>query len=166
MNFLSFILCAILHSKTSLAYESFDVMAYAMSHRFDAPVIKLEDVVGDERVIFLDARELEEFEISHIPNAIHVGYDDFEIHKVLLIIPADTKVIVYCSVGYRSGKIAQILQKNSVDAYNLYGGIFYWSNSKRPLEDKNANSTIQVHGYDKIWSQWITYGDVYLPKKK
>ena len=165
MTFLSFIFSTILHSKNAIAYESFDIMAYAMSRRFDSPIVKLEDIQEVEKIVFLDAREKDEFDISHIPKAFHVGYEDFDLTKTLQIIPKDSiTVVVYCSVGYRSGKIAQVLNENGVEAYNLYGGIFHWSNSKYPLEDsKSHHSTLRIHGYNTIWSQWITHGEIYLP---
>ena len=49
-------------------------------------------------VIFLDAREKNEFNVSRIAGAIWVGYDTFRMSRVKDL-PKDSKVVVYCSVG-------------------------------------------------------------------
>ena len=85
----------------------------------DALKPKLEDVV------LLDTRAKEEFEVSHIKGARFVDYDDFEVEKVKDI-PIDQEIIVYCSVGYRSERVGEKLQKAGYsNVKNLYGGIFW-----------------------------------------
>ena len=51
--------------------------------------------------IILDAREIEEFRVSHIPGAVHIGYDRFDLESVDDI-DKDQNIVVYCSIGYRS----------------------------------------------------------------
>lgn len=106
-------------------------------------------------VILLDARETKEFNISHIKGAIKVGYDNFSIASVKGL-DKSKPVYVYCSIGYRSEKIGEKLQKDGFKkVYNVYGGIFNWANSGYKLEDKNGSTTTKVHGYNKDWSKWI-----------
>ena len=132
--------------------EGFNKMATNMA-KHKAPVIHLEKIKNLDDYLILDAREKSEYDVSHIPGAVWVGYDDFEMSRV----PDSNKpVLVYCSVGYRSGKIAEkIEEKKSLKAYNLYGGLFHYANSKKPMVDIKGNSTKQVHGYNKKWSQWL-----------
>ena len=66
--------------------------------------------MDSENVLYLDARDKVEFDVSHIENAIRVGYDDFDMTRVKGL-NKDHKIIVYCSVGYRSEKISQKLIK-------------------------------------------------------
>ena len=54
---------------------------------------------------FIDSREKREYEVSHIKNAIWVGYDDFDTTR-LKEVAKDQQIIVYCAVGARSEKIA------------------------------------------------------------
>ena len=61
-----------------------------------------------DTVLLLDAREQEEFNVSHLSNAKFVGYKTFSIDS-LKGIEKHTAIIVYCSVGYRSEKIAKKL---------------------------------------------------------
>ena len=112
----------------------------------------------DEDVIFLDARELEEFEVSHIKDAIHVGYDNFDIKK-LKNISRERKIVVYCTVGYRSEKIGEELKKAGYsDVYNLYGGLFSWFDGGNMVYDMNGEVTQEVHTYDESWSKWLNTG--------
>ncbi len=83
------------------------------------------DVNFSEDIILLDTREKEEFDVSHLKNAEWVGYNTFR-RNALEGIPKNKKIVVYCSVGYRSEKIAERLIKMGYqNVSNLYGGIFF-----------------------------------------
>lgn len=105
--------------------------------------------------IILDTREKEEYEVSHLAGAIWVGYDDFEINR-LKDIPTEAKVLTYCSVGYRSERIGEKLQKAGYrHVFNLYGSIFSWINAGYPLVNSDNKPTNQVHGYNQRWGKWV-----------
>ncbi|MBP7184233.1 MAG: rhodanese-like domain-containing protein [Saprospiraceae bacterium] len=107
--------------------------------------------------VFLDARESNEFAISHIENALNIGFDHFSLQNVKKI-PKNAHIIVYCSVGYRSEKIAEQLIKNGFsNVENLVGGIFEWSNQGLPLYDAKGK-TNSVHTYNSVWSIWLKKG--------
>ena len=111
-----------------------------------------------EPIYILDAREIEEYNVSHIPNAKYIGYDQIE-ESVLETIPKDAKVVLYCSIGYRSEKIGEkIKKKGFTNVHNLYGSIFEWVNQGYPVVDKNGESTKKVHTYNRRWSQWVEEG--------
>ena len=120
------------------------------------PVIGVEDLnnIQDEVIIF-DARERVEYETSHIPKAKYLGYKDFSPER-LNGIPKEKKIILYCSIGYRSEKIGEKLQKLGYkNVYNLYGSIFEWANKGYPLLDDKGNKVKTVHTYNYSWSKWI-----------
>ncbi len=103
---------------------------------------------------FLDARPEEEYNVSHIENAIRVGYDNFDINKIAYL-KRDTPIVVYCSVGYRSEKVAEQLQTNGFkNVYNLYGGLFEWVNQDQPIY-KGEKETDSIHAYNKVWGSWV-----------
>lgn len=107
----------------------------------------------------LDARERNEFDVSHIENADWVGYDDFDISRVDGLPKRDT-IVVYCSVGYRSEKVAEKIKAAGYShVYNLYGGIFEWKNEGQKVVDNNGRPTEKVHAYDKTWGVWLKEGD-------
>lgn len=112
----------------------------------------------------LDAREIEEFEVSHLRNAIYVGYNNFSINKVMKKIAANKPIVVYCSIGYRSEKIGEQLQKKGYKVYNLYGGIFQWTNQGYEVVNSATKPTKKVHGYDKNWGKWLTRSEVVYGK--
>jgi rhodanese-related sulfurtransferase len=106
----------------------------------------------------LDAREKPEYEVSHMTNAIWVGYDKFDRNK-LNGVDKDAPIVVYCSVGYRSEKIAnQLTYLGYTNVKNLYGGIFEWVNQKQPIYDE-FGETDRVHAYNKAWGIWLKNGD-------
>lgn len=109
-------------------------------------------------VIFLDAREKEEYDVSHLKDAIPVGYDHFDIRSVKNI-PKDARIVVYCSVGYRSEKVAEKLSNAGyLHVANLYGGIFEWVNEDHPVYDLSGKATENVHPYDVTWGLWLKKG--------
>ena len=75
------------------------------------PYISVEELrmfQMNDAVTILDAREPEEFAVSHIKSAINVGYNDFTSEeKQLQNLNKNIPVVVYCSVGIRSEKIGE-----------------------------------------------------------
>lgn len=121
------------------------------------PEISVAEINPDEKVIYLDARELNEYEVSHIRNAIWVGYDKLQ-KEALKEVPKDSKIIVYCSVGYRSEKVSEKLIKMGYkDVSNLYGGLFEWANQEKTMVN-DSSFTNRIHAYDEEWGKWVTKG--------
>ena len=123
---------------------------------YSVPVMDVDQLKNEkEKVVILDAREKVEYDVSHIEGAQWIGFDHFD-STALQQIPKDSKIVVYCSVGYRSEKIGERLQKMGyTDVNNLYGSIFEWVNRGNNVVDKNGLITRKVHTYNKNWSQWV-----------
>jgi rhodanese-related sulfurtransferase len=128
---------------------------------FTIPTIDVEQLDKQRtRYTILDAREKEEFNVSHIPGARYIGYDHFKLME-LENLDKSKPVVVYCSIGYRSEKVSEILkQAGFKKVYNLYGSIFAWANAGLPLEDISGKTTNRIHGYNKDWSRWIKRKDL------
>mgnify|MGYP001073821322 CR=1 FL=1 len=137
--------------------KSFDQMLEKLlSHSVNE--VKANEVMVKSNVIFLDAREKQEFEVSHIPNAQWIGYDTFEPQKVASL-PKNKSIVVYCSVGYRSEKIAEkLLKMGFPKVANLYGGIFNWKHAGGVVVDKKGQATEKIHTYNKEWGKWLFKG--------
>lgn len=131
----------------------------ASTIRFTVPLVSCEELFSwtceEKELILLDAREPAEFLISHIPGASHVGYTEFKIES-LNNTAKNARIVVYCSIGYRSEKIGEQLQKAGFrNVYNLYGSIFEWGNLGYPLVDENEKTTHSIHTYNSRWSKWV-----------
>lgn len=108
-----------------------------------------------ENYLLLDARELTEYETSHIPGSMHFGFEN-PILESLEKIDKDQPIVMYCSIGYRSEKMAELLQEQGfTNVKNLYGSIFEWGNKSYPLEDQNGENTNKIHTYNRLWSKWV-----------
>ena len=110
--------------------------------------------------IILDAREIKEYETSHIKDALYVGYDEFKIDTVSEKIKnKEQNIVVYCSIGIRSEDIAKKLKKAGyTNVFNLYGGIFEWKNKDFTLYNSEGLETEKVHTFSKEWSHWLKNG--------
>lgn len=109
--------------------------------------------------VWLDARERKEYDVSRIRDAKWVGYDDFEMSRVAGI-EKDADIIVYCSIGYRSEKVAEKLKRAGFTRVkNLYGGIFSWMNSDYEVKDSLGQKTQKIHAYNKLWGKWLEKGE-------
>jgi rhodanese-related sulfurtransferase len=125
---------------------------------FSVPTVSPDDVKKMDKPLLLDARERAEFEVSHLPNAVFVGYNHFD-KTILSQTSKNQPIVVYCSIGYRSEKIGEKLQKMGfTNVTNLYGSIFEWVNQGNPLVDNNNQPTTKVHTYNKNWSRWVEKG--------
>ena len=136
--------------------KTFDEMVDGLIDK-SVPLVQPAACAGDTGVVFLGTRELREYQVSHIMDAIPVGYDDFSLDS-LAGVPKDAKIVVYCSVGYRSEKIGEKLQKAGYhEVSNLYGGIFHWVNTGNEVYT-DGHPTTEVHAYNKNWGQWLEEG--------
>lgn len=126
------------------------------------PYISVQELAMPKtEVILLDARETEEYNVSHLEDAIHIGYDDFDINSVTKqIIDKSAVIVVYCSLGVRSEDIGEQLKKAGyTNIFNLYGGIFEWKNKGYSVYNSEEKLTEDVHAFSKTWSKWLLKGN-------
>jgi rhodanese-related sulfurtransferase len=121
--------------------------------------IGVEALYSAENSIILDTREKEEFEVSHLKNAIWVGYHDFNIAN-LSVTDKNAPIVVYCSIGVRSENIGEkLITEGFTNVKNLYGGIFEWVERDYPIFDNDGNTTTKVHTFNKYWGKLLTKGE-------
>jgi len=157
------IICLVLLVLTYSAYAQSEYDRKLKSlYRNSVKTIKPEDlkelITKGEKIIILDTRSPEEFNLSHLKNARFLNYDSYSAED-LKKLPKNEKIIVYCSVGYRSERVGEKLQKLGYqNVYNIYGGIFEWKNEGMPVVDRQNQPTDSVHTYNKNWSKWLLKG--------
>ncbi|MCX7546900.1 rhodanese-like domain-containing protein [Xanthomarina sp. F1114] len=125
------------------------------------PYISVEELAMPKtKAIILDAREYEEYQVSHLKNAVFVGFNDFNLENTSKQIKNKQQtIVVYCSLGIRSENIAEKLSKAGyTNIYNLYGGVFEWKNKGFDVYDTNETKTEKVHAFSPEWSKWLTSG--------
>ena len=92
----------------------------------------LRDADGD--VIFLDVREINEWNLGHIPGALFLARGNLET-KVEALIPRDKNVIIYCASGNRSALAADTMQNMGyTNVVSMAGGIRGWSDAGGPID--------------------------------
>lgn len=151
----------LLISSSTFAQQKLDKLLKKWNTR-NVPYISVETLALPKTdAILLDAREEEEFNVSHLKDAICVGYNKFDLEKTLQKLPADknTKIVVYCSLGIRSETVAhRLIEAGYTNVYNLYGGIFEWKNNNFTVVDTLNMPTEKVHAFNKEWSKWLKKG--------
>lgn len=120
------------------------------------PRLKVSALDSLEGFTILDTRLPSEYAVSHLPQAQLVNYKNPD-WEALEQLDKQQKILVYCSVGYRSEKIGEgLLERGFTQVYNLHGGIFEWVNQGRRVVSQTGQTVEAVHGYSPRWGQWIT----------
>ncbi len=142
------------------AADALELWNTQMKKRFpDVKTVKTSELAewtSDNPVpVLLDVRALEEYAVSHLPGALRASEDADGQLKALGIQKQD-RVVVYCSVGYRSALLARKLtQAGWSNVYNLEGSIFAWANEDRPLVNEDAKSIHGAHPFNKKWGAYL-----------
>ncbi len=132
------------------------VLKKVLNH--SVPEVSIKEAATLHNKIFLDAREPEEYAVSHLPNSVFVGYDHFDKAR-LKSIAKNQPIVVYCSIGKRSELIAeQLIKEGFTNVSNLYGGIFEWVNQGKTVVDLQEKPTENVHAYSRIWGKFLARG--------
>jgi rhodanese-related sulfurtransferase len=97
------------------------------------------------KLVLVDVRSPEEIAVSRIPGAIATG--EFERHLAQY---QNTKVVAYCTIGYRSGLYAQKLRQQGVEILNLEGSLLAWSHAGGKLINASG-MTHRVHVFGRQW---------------
>ncbi|MCA0448275.1 MAG: rhodanese-like domain-containing protein [Proteobacteria bacterium] len=119
----------------------------------DVPEISADAMPVDARVY--DVREKAEYDISHIPGAIHVTPGDVPDPGGA---PDGRVIVCACSVGLRSAKLAAALRARGwTGAVNLRGGLFRWAKEGRDMANASG-PTREIHPFDKRWGKLLDEG--------
>lgn len=78
--------------------------------------------------IILDVRTREEFEQSHIENAINIDFYSNSFESELNNLDKNKKYLIYCRSGARSSKTLDLMRElDFLEVKDLSGGIISWS---------------------------------------
>lgn len=152
------LLYALATAGTSVVHA--DAAAAALSARISALIAEVEDDVGDvplqqveilrdadrSILILVDVRSPAERDVSVITGAISLA----ELEQLRPI--PKVRVIVYCTIGLRSGHAARALRARGYDAFNLRGGVLAWLAAGGALVDRQGKPAQRVHVYGRRWN--------------
>lgn len=88
----------------------------------------------NEAVIYLDVREPNEWNLGHLPGAIHLPRGNLE-GKVEAMIPRDKRVVIYCARGNRSALAALTMKQMGYEnVSSMARGIQGWADINGDIE--------------------------------
>lgn len=97
------------------------------------------------QAVFVDARPENERAVSMLPGAVSDAF---------LADPgsfAGLTAIAYCTIGYRSGRLAERLAGQGVRVYNLRGGILAWTLEGGKVYGPDGREARRIHVYGRSW---------------
>lgn len=156
LSLLTICFCFCLYSQLSHDKSYNDKLKTTLSR--NVKDITVWDLSIEENTLFIDCREKDEYDISHIKNAIWVGYNDFKLIR-LKGISKSSELIVYCTIGYRSEIITKKLNDAGfTNVKSMIGGVLEWKNHGNKVYDSEHKETETVHTYDQSWSTYLKKG--------
>ena len=94
-----------------------------------------QTMLGDNNTVFLDVREPNEWNLGHVPGAVHIPRGQME-GKVEASVDRDRRVVIYCAGGSRSALAADTLQNMGYqNVMSMRDGFKGWANSGGEIED-------------------------------
>lgn len=115
----------------------------------NVPDVSAEELIAmrkEKDVVLVDGREKKEQEVSMLPGAITSREFEENIEKY-----RDKTIVVYCTIGSRSGHYARDLIEKGLIAYNLRGSILAWIHAGQKLVSE-GKETRRVHVYGRRWN--------------
>lgn len=102
-------------------------------------------LLSNPDVVFVDVRTPGEQAVSKIPGAItdEALMDELDRYGA-------KRIIVYCTISYRSGKLASRLTEKGLTVANLKGGLLGWVHAGGPLV-RGDHPVRRLHVYGRKW---------------
>jgi rhodanese-related sulfurtransferase len=102
-------------------------------------------LLQEGKALLVDVREEKEQKVSMLPGAVT--------EKQFLKDPGAYRgrtLIGYCTISYRSGKLAEKLKAQGVTMLNLRGGLLAWVHDGGKVYDRTGE-TRRIHVYGRKW---------------
>jgi sodium/bile acid cotransporter 7 len=102
-------------------------------------------LLQEGRALFVDVRAEKEQNVSMLPSTVT--------EKEFLKDPGrfrDHILIGYCTISYRSGKLAVSFEARGITLLNLKGGLLAWVHAGGKVYDRTGETT-RIHVYGREW---------------
>jgi adenylyltransferase/sulfurtransferase len=94
-----------------------------------------EKLDAGEKLLLVDVREPNEYEIVSIPGATLIPKNEFLLGNALEKLPQDRQVVLYCKTGVRSAEVLALVKNAGfADAVHVGGGVVGWVNQVDPSQ--------------------------------
>lgn len=109
---------------------------------------------GEARTLLIDVRQRGEYDVSHLPGAVHAASPG-DIRALIREVPPERDVVLYCSVGVRSSEaVDRLMAGGRTNVYNLRGSMFQWANDGHPVMSNGLPAGV-VHPYNREWGRLL-----------
>ena len=89
---------------------------------------------NDPATLFIDVREPNEWNLGHIPGALHIPRGILE-QNIEAVAPRDRRIVLYCASGNRTALAADALQQMGyTNVASMAGGIRGWADAGGEIE--------------------------------
>lgn len=114
---------------------------------------KAAKLLSNGAITILDVRDENEFNVSHLTGALRYK------EELLEGLDHNAPVLVYCTVGLRSNKLAQTLrEKGFNEIIELQDGLIGWANAQLPLVNSSNKITDSIHVYNQYFGRLLKEG--------
>jgi len=105
---------------------------------------------ADDAPLFLDVRELDEWQEGFIPGALHIPRGNLESRVESLVPDREREIFVYCAVGSRSAFAAKALgELGYTDVASVAGGFVDWKRNGFEIETPKSLTAAQRTRYSR-----------------
>ena len=106
--------------------------------------LKQAYILYQKNILFIDAREPEDYNAAHIKNAINIPMDHFEDYEYMLKkILKNQQIVTYCAGSECDLSIVLgnvLFDKGYKKLYVFFGGWVDWQKAKYPIESSESKS--------------------------
>ncbi len=106
--------------------------------------LKQAYILYKKNILFIDAREPEDYNAAHIKNAINIPMDHFDDYKYMLKkIDKNQQIVTYCAGSECDLSIVLgnvLFDKGYKKLYVFFGGWVDWQKAKYPIESSESKS--------------------------
>ncbi|NOQ36245.1 MAG: hypothetical protein GQ569_10165 [Methylococcaceae bacterium] len=86
-----------------------------------------------DKILLVDVRSVDEYQLEHISGAISIPFNEIEQHiDKIKILSKNRRLITYCSTGPRSFDALSTLERYDIEGSNLSGGFDAWWDFTHP----------------------------------
>lgn len=113
----------------------FALMATAQVSAKDITQAELQQLMqGDNKIVLLDVRTVEEFTEAHIPDALNIPHKELEARLAELSGAKNTQIVIYCRSGRRAEVARELLAKSGFSQLDhLTGDFNAWTSNSLPI---------------------------------